>query len=62
MESKMARKKFTIPITGHRNYKTAPITGSKDVTKVLGKEYGDFPFYGFFLYSTMDTDLINFLN
>jgi len=56
-----ARKSYDV-LTGGTPLFTIPIRGPEDVRKVLGKEYGDFPLYGFFLFSTFDLDISNFLN
>ena len=53
-------KKFIVPMSRPSDV-TAPIPHPSKIGDILGKEYGDFPFYGFFLFSTMDQDMINFL-
>lgn len=40
----------------------APINKPSDIQNILRGEYGDFPLYGFFLFSTFDQDIINFVN
>lgn len=39
-----------------------PIGGDEDIKKILGEEYGEFPLYGFFLFSSFDQNLITFIN
>lgn len=41
---------------------SVPIAGNKDIEKIFGKEYGEFPLYAFFLYSSFDQDIIQFTN
>jgi hypothetical protein len=38
-----------------------PIARTSDLKNFFLQEYGDFPLYGFFLFSTMDEDIIQFL-
>ena len=58
---KYARKSYEV-LSGIPSKFTIPISGPEDVRKILGNEYGNFPLYGFFLFSTFDQDIINFLN
>lgn len=39
-----------------------PIEPSEDINKIFGKEYGEYPFYGFFLYSSFDQYIIDFVS
>jgi histone H3/H4 len=40
----------------------APVTQTADIQNILQGEYGDFPLYGVFLYSSLDTDISDFVS
>jgi hypothetical protein len=61
MYREYARKSYDILKAGEVPKFTIPIGSPQDVRKVLGKEFGEFPLYGFFLFSTFDQDIITFL-
>lgn len=56
-----ARKSYEILKAGDVELFTIPIRGPEDVREILSKGYGEFPLYGFFLFSTFDQDIIAFL-